>query len=182
MALRWFRNYCGARFTISSRRTGIGGSAGGRAAEYPVLTEAGQCVPGDPPTLTKVILDSLAFRYASVLKSIQSLTGERIHGVHIVGGGSKNDYLNQATANVTGLPVLAGPVEATVTGNVLAQAIACGRFSSLVEGRAHVAENVRLKRFMPRPTRALEEASRRYAAIESRWIEHEASVVVHHAL
>ena len=146
------------------------------------LTEAGQCVPGDPPTLTKVILDSLAFRYASVLKSIQSLTGERIHGVHIVGGGSKNDYLNQATANVTGLPVLSGPVEATVTGNVLAQAIACGRFSSLVEGRAHVAENVRLKRFMPRPTRALEEASRRYAAIESRWIEHEASVVVHHAL
>ena len=145
------------------------------------LAETGQCVPADPPTLTKVILDSLAFRYASVLSSIRSLTGKRIRGVHIVGGGSKNDYLNQMTANVTGLPVFAGPVEATVTGNVLVQAIACGRFGSLAEGRAHVAENVRVKKFMPRQTSALEDASRRYAAIESRWIEDEASVLIHHA-
>ena len=144
------------------------------------LAESGQCVPTDPPTLTKVILDSLAFRYASVMNSIQSLTGERIRGVHIVGGGRKNGYLNQTTANVTGLPVLAGPVEATVTGNVLVQAIACGRFSSLAEGRAHVAGNVRVKKFTPRQTSALEEAAGRYAAIESRWIEDEASVLVHH--
>ena len=63
------------------------------------LTETGQCVPADLPALTKVILDSLAFRYASVLNGIQCLTGQRIRGVHIVGGGSRNDYLNQMTAN-----------------------------------------------------------------------------------
>ncbi|PYS21140.1 MAG: rhamnulokinase, partial [Acidobacteria bacterium] len=136
------------------------------------LTETGQRVPTDPAVLTKVILDSLAFRYASVLNSIQSLIGT-IHGLHIVGGGSKNDYLNQATANAAGLPVLAGPVEATVTGNVLVQAISGGRFNSLAEGRAHVAGNVRLKKFMPRQTSALEEAFRRYAAIEAPWIEDE---------
>jgi rhamnulokinase len=143
------------------------------------LAESGQCAPPDPASLTKVILDSLAFRYASVLSSIQSLTGQKIQGVHIVGGGSKNDYLNQATANVTGLPVLAGPVEATVTGNVLVQAIASGRFASLAEGRAYVARNVQVQKFMPRQTAVWEEASRRYAAIEARWIEAEASVVVH---
>jgi rhamnulokinase len=143
------------------------------------LTETGQRVPTDPPLLTKVILDSLAFRYASVLSSIQALTGQRILGVHIVGGGSKNDYLNQVTSNCTDLPVLAGPVESTVTGNVLVQAIACGRFNSLTEGRVHLAGNARLKKFMPRRTSASEEALRRYAAIEARWIEDEASVVVH---
>ncbi len=139
------------------------------------LAETGQRVPADAPSLTKVILDSLAFRYASVISSIQSITGQRIHGVHIVGGGSKNDYLNQMTANATGLTVLAGPVEATVTGNVLVQAIAAERFSSLAEGRAHVAKSVRLKKFTPHKTSAWDDASRRYAAIEARWIEDDVS-------
>src|SRR4030095_6608343 len=115
-----------------------------------------------PPTLTKVILDSLAMRYASVLRSIQSLTGRKIRGVHIVGGGSKNDYLNQATANATNLPVVAGPVEATVMGNVLVQAIASGRFTSVAEARAYVAGMVRLKKFISPRTTALEEASPLY--------------------
>jgi rhamnulokinase len=143
------------------------------------LADSGQRVPTDSATLTKVILDSLAFRYASVVNDIQSLTGEKLRGVHIVGGGSRNDYLNQMTANVTGLPVIAGPTEATITGNVLVQAIASGRFKSLAEGRAHVAKNVRMKQFTPHRTSACVEASRRYAAIEARWIENEASVLVH---
>jgi rhamnulokinase len=144
------------------------------------LAETGAPVPSDPAALTKTILDSLAFRYASVLNSLQSLTGQRIHGVHIVGGGCKNDYLNQMTANATGLPVLAGPIEATVTGNILVQAIAGGRFGSLAEGRAHLARNVQVKRFTPQRTPALQEASRRYAAIEARWNEDETSVLVDH--
>ena len=144
------------------------------------LTESGQCVPTTPPALTKVILDSLALRYASVLNSIPSLTGQTIHGLHIVGGGSRNDYLNQAAANATGLPVLAGPVEATVTGNALVQAIACGHFSSLAEARAQVSSNVVVKKYMPRRTSAWEEALRRYAAIEARWVDNEASLLLQH--
>jgi rhamnulokinase len=141
------------------------------AAVAAQLEETGQRVPvEDPPALTKVILDSLAFRYASVLRAAESLTGDEVAGVQIVGGGSRNDYLNQATADAARLPVLAGPVEATVTGNILVQAVTSGRFSSLDAARRHVAGNVSLKRFEPRRTRDTEEAARRYAEVEARYI------------
>jgi rhamnulokinase len=123
--------------------------------------------PEDPFIFTKVILDSLAFRYASVLRTIEKLTGEKIAGVHIVGGGAQNDYLNQVTSTVTGLPVLAGPVEATGIGNVIVQAIQDGRFKSLAEARQHVGKNVRLKSFLPKPTTAWETAASKYSLIES---------------
>jgi rhamnulokinase len=96
-----------------------------------------------------------------------------------VGGGSKNDYLNQATANASGLPVFAGPAEATVTGNIVVQAIASGRVASLEEARRRISTHSRVRRFIPRQTTALEQASRRYAAIEGRWIEDEAALVHH---
>jgi len=135
------------------------------------LAETGQRVSAeDPAALTKVIMDSLAFRYASVLRTIESLTGRNVEGVQIVGGGSRNAYLNQATADATGKPVLAGPVEATVTGNVLVQAVASGRFASLAEARRHVSANVSLRRFEPRSGEKIEEAARRYAEVEARYL------------
>ncbi len=135
------------------------------------LKENGQQVSTeDPAALTKVILDSLAFRYASVLRTVEELTGKKIEGVQIVGGGSRNDYLNQATADATRKPVLAGPVEATVTGNVLVQATASGRFASLADARRHVSENVSLRRFEPRSDGTTEEAGRRYAEVEARYL------------
>ena len=139
----------------------------GALAEH--ISEHNQRVPDDPITMTKVILDSLAFRYASVLKNIESLTGQRISGVQIVGGGSRNDYLNQMTANATNLPVVAGPVEATVIGNVLVQGIAAGRFSSLAEGRQYVASKVKARSFTPCVSDALVEATQRYQQIEERY-------------
>ncbi|HEX8774108.1 MAG TPA: rhamnulokinase family protein [Pyrinomonadaceae bacterium] len=135
------------------------------------LTESGQAVPDNPPAISKTILDSLALRYASVLRTIESLTGEKIKGVQIGGGGGQNDYLNQATANATGLPVQAGPVEATVVGNVLVQAVSSGRFASLHEGRRHVAENVRLRKFTPARTPAWEEALSRYQSLEALYVD-----------
>jgi rhamnulokinase len=132
------------------------------------LAETGQRSADDPPTITKVILDSLALRYASVLRTIESLTGQKIKGLQVIGGGSRNDYLNQATANATGLTVLAGPMEATVTGNLLVQSIASGRFTSLADARRHVSESVQLKKFTPQPSSAWKEASRRYAELEAR--------------
>ena len=126
-----------------------------------------ECLPDNPPAIAKMILDSLALRYASVLRTIERLTHRTIKGVQIVGGGSRNDYLNQATANAAGKPVLAGPVEATVTGNALVQAIASGQFPSLAEARRHVALNTQLKEFNPRASHAWEEAARRYAKLEA---------------
>ena len=127
-------------------------------------------VASNPALVAKTILDSLALRYASVLRSIESLTGRRIGGVHIVGGGSRNDYLNQATATATGLPVRAGPVEATVIGNVMVQAIAAGQFDSLAGARRFLAETAQLVEYQPRPSRSWEEAARRYVEIEGRFL------------
>src|SRR2546421_11236514 len=114
------------------------------------LNETNHTMPSEPAAIAKVILDSLAFRYASVLRTIESLTNQRIEGVRIIGGGSRNAYLNQATANAIGLPVSAGPVEATMIGNVLVQAIASGRFASLTAARAYVARNTQSQTFMPK--------------------------------
>jgi rhamnulokinase len=129
------------------------------------LTATGQSVRDEPTELTRVILDSLALRYASVVGTIESLTGERVPGIHVVGGGCRNDYLNQATADASGRPVLAGPVEATATGNLLLQAIAAGQLRSLAEGRRLVAAP---RRFEPRARSGLETVSGRYREIEAR--------------
>ncbi|HUG52707.1 MAG TPA: rhamnulokinase family protein [Vicinamibacteria bacterium] len=130
------------------------------------MKETGQEVPKGPAAMSRVVLDSLALRYASVLRTIEALTGRAIAGVQIVGGGGQNEYLNQATADASGRPVHAGPVEATVIGNVLVQAVTAGRFRSLAEGRRHVAEKVPPRRYEPRPTPAWAEAARRYADVE----------------
>jgi rhamnulokinase len=135
------------------------------------MAQTGQGVPPEPPAVVKVILDSLAYRYASVFSTIETLTGSRIEGIQIIGGGSQNGYLNQATATATGKPVLTGPIEATATGNAVVQAIAAGRFASLTEARAHVARHVSPKSYAPRPTAASERAALRYRAIEARFTE-----------
>jgi rhamnulokinase len=132
------------------------------------MRETGQDAPAIPIACAKVILDSLAFRYASVIRTIERLTGDTIKGIHIVGGGSRNDYLNQVTATASGLPVVAGPVEATATGNVLLQAISAGHFGTLRDARRYVAANTPMKRFDPSSSRSWEEAARRYTAIEAR--------------
>ena len=133
------------------------------------LSESGQSMPEDPTAIAKMILDSLAFRYASVLRTIELLTSRRIDGVQIIGGGSQNSYLNQATANATQLPVSAGPVEATVIGNGIVQAISRGRFSSLKEARRYVADQISSRDLLPQRVTGLDEARRRYAEIEARY-------------
>ncbi len=90
------------------------------------LVESRQPATDDPAVVTKIILDSLALRYASVITTLERLTSQSIEGIHIIGGGAQNAYLNQATANAAGRPVLAGPIEATAIGNLLVQAVACG--------------------------------------------------------
>ena len=132
------------------------------------MAETGQIPPADPTLLAKVILDSLALRYASVLSTIETLTGESVPGIHIVGGGSQNDYLNQATADATARPVLAGPVEATALGNVLVQAIGCGEIPSLGRGRELLRRAVAARRFEPRRTADWAKASARYREVEAR--------------
>ncbi len=130
------------------------------------LVETGQRAPDDPAALTRIIIDSLALRYASVVADIERLTGDPIAGLHIVGGGSHNDVLNQAAADASERPVLAGPVEAAAFGNLCVQAMAGGELSSIDEGRRLLAAADPPRRFEPRATAAWREARRRYAEIE----------------
>jgi rhamnulokinase len=141
------------------------------AALQAQLAESGQAAPTDPPTVTRMILDSLAMRYASVVRGIGRVTGRPVAGIHIVGGGSRNDYLNQATASASGVPVMAGPAEATAIGNVVVQAIADGRLESLRCARAHIREHVGCRRFAPEPMAAHESLARRYDTLESQFAQ-----------
>ena len=111
--------------------------------------ETGQKAPESPGAVVRCGLRSLALQYRKVLGELERLIRTSIRVIHIVGGGSKNRLLNQFTANATGLPVVAGPVEATALGNVLVQAIAAGELGSLAEARQTVGTSFELETFEP---------------------------------
>lgn len=91
--------------------------------------ESGQQLPDSPAAVTRCILDSLAVAYKVAIDQACRLARREVEVVHIVGGGSQNTLLCQLTAEVTGLPVVAGPAEGTALGNLLVQARATGALS-----------------------------------------------------
>jgi rhamnulokinase len=127
------------------------------------LAERGLPVPEAPPEIARCVLDSLALAYLRALASAQDLSGRHADVVHVVGGGSRNELLCQLTADATGLPVIAGPAEATALGNVLLQARALGAApGTLEEMRALVRACVEPRRFSPSGNaRAWEDAAAR---------------------
>jgi rhamnulokinase len=114
----------------------------------------------------------LALRYRWALDALEELTGREVETVRIVGGGSRNDLLNQLTADACGRPAVAGPVEATALGNLMIQAIATGRLAGIEAGRQAVAESVHRRRFEPTPQaatrKAWQEAYDRFRAVVAR--------------
>jgi rhamnulokinase len=115
-----------------------------------VLRSTGQAEISDKGQMVRVVLESLALRYAEVMDSLEKLAGHKIDVLHIVGGGIKNELLNQFAADATGKTVVTGPVEATVLGNVLMQAAATGQIKSLAEGRSIVAKSFETKTYQPK--------------------------------
>jgi sugar (pentulose or hexulose) kinase len=106
--------------------------------------------PGTRAQLVRCILDSLALAYRRALLAAQSLSDRHADVVHIVGGGARNDLLCQLTADATGLPVVAGPAEATALGNVLVQARALGAAPATLPGmRALLRSCLALRTFTP---------------------------------
>lgn len=112
--------------------------------------ESGQPVPASKGALIRCVLASLARRYRDVLEQLLALSGKRADVLHIVGGGTQNRLLNQLAADATGIPVVTGPIEATVAGNALVQLIALGEVADLAEGRALVRDSFALQRYEPR--------------------------------
>jgi len=122
----------------------------------------GQISPDSEGAVTRCALESLALRYRQVLSWLEELTGSRIETIHIVGGGTQNRQLCQATADACQRPVVAGPVEATAIGNVMVQAISDGQLSSIAEARNVVAASFPPDRYEPRNTAAWDEAFGRF--------------------
>jgi rhamnulokinase len=121
-----------------------------RVAE--AVARLGVELPGTRSVLARVILDSLAAASARAISEASSLAGVVVDAVHVVGGGSQNELLCRLTAEATGLPVVAGPVEATALGNVLVQARAVGVVSGgLTALRDVVRTSVTLRRHVPEP-------------------------------
>ena len=112
--------------------------------------DRGQPEPGSQAELVRCILDSLALAYAQTVDAAEQLSGRRAEVVHIVGGGSQNTLLCQLTADLSGRPVVAGPVEATALGNVLVQARAVGAAPRSLEGiRSLVASSSATRTYAP---------------------------------
>jgi rhamnulokinase len=95
------------------------------------------------------ILNSLAHAYKKTLDEISAVTGRTIEVIHILGGGSQNDLLNQLTADICGITVKTGPVEATLFGNIAVQAISAGVVANLTEARALIEKSFTSKVFQP---------------------------------
>jgi len=95
------------------------------------------------------ILNSLAHAYKKTIDEISAVTGRTINLIHILGGGSQNDLLNQLTADICGVTVKTGPVEATLFGNIAVQSISAGVVANLTEARALIGKSFTSKVFQP---------------------------------
>lgn len=128
--------------------------------------ESGQPVPETRGQVVRCIFESLALRYREVLDNLRTLANNSFSALHVIGGGSRNDMLNQFTANSTGVPVIAGPSEATAIGNVMMQAIATGAASDVNSMRRIVNQSVSLTTFQPQNGEAWNEAYSTYLKIK----------------
>ncbi len=113
------------------------------------LSDTGQTPTSDKGQMVRMILESLALKYRRTLEAIEDITGDPVEVLHIVGGGIQNKLLCQFTANAIGKRVMAGPIEATASGNILMQAIATGQLAGVDEARDIVRDSSELKEYRP---------------------------------
>lgn len=125
----------------------------------------GQRPPESVASMVRTIIEGLALKYRWVIERLEEVTGQKIDTIHIIGGGSRNAMLCQATADATGRRVLAGPVEATALGNIIVQALATGAIGSLEEGRSMIARSFPLTEYQPRRTDSWAEPYRRFLGL-----------------
>ena len=123
-----------------------------RIAEHCART--GQNAPEDEGATVRCILESLALAHRHTLRQAAALTGRNIRTIHLVGGGSRNELLCRLTADATGIPVVAGPAEATAIGNILVQARAHGLLEDRWDMRRLIARTQPLRRYEPSGNRA----------------------------
>src|SRR5574344_1149742 len=127
--------------------------------------QTGQHVPQGYAEIVRCIFESLALRYKQVFGFIREMSSFEINVLHIIGGGSRNEYLNQFTADAIGIKVLAGPQEGTAIGNIMLQAKAAGEVSDIWEMRKIIGASIEMKKFTPKDTNKWNDAYERYLKI-----------------
>ena len=118
---------------------------------------AGQNISQEPGAIIRAINENLAFKYRYAIEELEICTNKKFNALHIVGGGVQSEMLCQMTANAVGIPVYAGPVEATVLGNAAIQMISIGALESIPHARAVIAKTMPIKKY-----KQLENWERRY--------------------
>ena len=135
-----------------------------RIREY--CRKTGQYVPQTVGEVVRCIYESLAMKYRSVVEKIRKLQGKAAKVIHVVGGGTKDRFLSSMTADACGIPVSAGPEEATAIGNLMMQAMAAGEIANLAEAREVVSASFELKYYEPSAERNLwDDAYDRYGRV-----------------
>lgn len=113
-------------------------------------SETGQQIPQSVGELMQCVYVSLAQSYAETLSQLEGLTGKSCSVIHIVGGGSRDDYLNELTAYYTRKTVYAGPTEGTSLGNLITQMIKFGEFSDLLDARTAISKSFDIRKIVPK--------------------------------
>jgi rhamnulokinase len=148
-------------------RFGAPGNMPARLIE--AAAESGQTLADDPAAIGRCVFDSLALCYDATLRMAERLSKRSIDALHIVGGGGQNKLLNQITADAIGRPVIVGPVEGTVIGNAVVQAMALGAVKDLAHARQIVRHSFPPETCTPRSDVDLTDARRRFAQLLGRW-------------
>ena len=123
------------------------GNMTGRIADY--CRRTGQPVPETKGEFVRCVFDSLALCYRDTLRKIEDVTGKKTPFINIIGGGTKETVLCQYTADACGIPVYAGPSEATAIGNLAAQAIAAGELKNISEAREVIRNSFDVAEYLP---------------------------------
>jgi rhamnulokinase len=135
------------------------------AAVLDYCRRTGQEPPADRGSMLRTVYESLALKYRVVSEQIARASGFSSSVIHVVGGGSRNVFLNQLTANACGAKVVAGPEEATAVGNAMVQAMGLGVIKRLKDAKAMIRSAFPIKEFVPQEQQTWEKAYARYQAV-----------------
>jgi len=127
--------------------------------------KTGQEVPERKGRILRIATESLALKYRQVVELLQEVTGRSFDALHAGGGGIQNEMLMQAAANAIGLPVVAGPIEATSCGNIITQMVATGEIADITEGRQIVAKSMDTTTYSPQDQEVWSQAYERFSQL-----------------
>ncbi|MGN0522599.1 MAG: rhamnulokinase family protein [Eubacterium sp.] len=127
--------------------------------------KTGQYQPSSVGEIVRCIYESLALKYRYALEQISKCTGKSFEVLHLLGGGTKDGFLCELTADSINMPVIAGPVEATALGNIILQLIALGEIGSIDEGRKIIAKTESVKTYNPSHSKSWDEAYDKFSEI-----------------